>query len=99
MHRRLLPPELKRQDYLTLLDWTGRQRAGVEKAVIPKELDPILQRLEIEGRMWVDLVWRSKKYFGKSGAAGSPKSLRESAAGKQLKFTRGQRSAAACFVN
>jgi REP element-mobilizing transposase RayT len=87
------------QDYLTLLDWTGRQRLGVEKADIPKELDPILQRIGIDGRMWVDLVWRFKKYFGKSGAAGSPKSLRETASQNQRKFTRGQRSAAACFVS
>ena len=87
------------RDYLTLLDWTGRQRVGVEKADIPRELDPILQRIGIDGRMWVDLVWRFKKHFGKSGAAGSPQSMRESAAGNQRKFTRGQRSAAACFVN
>ena len=87
------------RDYLTLLDWTGRQRVGVENADIPKELDAILRRIGIDGRMWVDLVWRFKKYFGKSGAAGSPKSLRETASQNQRKFTRGQRSAAACFVS
>ena len=86
------------RDYLTLLDWTGRQRGSVQKADIPIDLDPILKRIGIDGRMWVDLVWRFKKYFGRSGAAGSPKSLRESATQNHRKFARGQRSSAACFV-
>ena len=84
-------------DYLTLLDWTGRQRGTVEKSDIPAELEPILKRIGIDGRMWADLVWRFKKYFGRSGAAGSPQSLKDSAAQNNRKFTRGQRAAAACF--
>ena len=84
-------------DYLTLLDWTGRQRGTVEKADIPAELEPILKRIGIDGRMWADLVWRFKKYFGRSGAAGSPQSLKNSAAQNNRKFTRGQRAAAECF--
>ena len=87
------------RDYLTLLDWTGRQRGSAQKADIPKELDPILKRIGIDGRMWVDLVWRFKKYFGRSGAAGSPQSLKESAALNNRKFARGQRSSSACFVS
>ena len=85
------------RDYLTLLDWTGRHRGTVEKADIPSDLDPILKRIGIDGRMWADLVWRFKKYFGRSGAAGSPQSLRDSAVQNNRKFTRGQRAAAACF--
>jgi REP element-mobilizing transposase RayT len=85
------------RDYLTLLDWTGRQRGTVEKADIPAELEPILKRIGIDGRMWADLVWKFKKYFGKSGAAGSPQSLRDSAIQNNRKFIRGQRAAAACF--
>ncbi len=85
------------RDYLTLLVWTGRQRGTVEKADIPAELDPILKRIGIDGRMWADLVWRFKKYFGRSRAAGSPQSLKDSAAQNNRKFTRGQRAAAACF--
>lgn len=84
-------------DYLTLLDWTGRQRGNVEKADIPANLEPILKRIGIDGRMWADLVWRFKKYFGRSGAAGSPQSLKDSAAQNNRKFSRGQRAAAACF--
>ena len=89
---------LELRDYLTLLDWTGRQRGTVEKVDIPADLDPILKRIGIDGRMWADLVWRFKKYFGRSGAAGSPHSLKDSAAHNNRKFTRGQRAAAACFL-
>ncbi len=85
------------RDYLTLLDWTGRQRGTVEKSDIPAELEPILKRIGIDGRMWADLVWRFKKYFGRSRAAGSPQSLKDLAAQNNRKFTRGQRAAAACF--
>ena len=85
-------------DYLKLLDWTGRQRGCVQKAEIPADLDPILKRIGIDGRMWVDLVWGFKKYFGRGGAAGSPKSLKESATNRDRKFIRGQNAAAGCFV-
>ena len=85
-------------DYLKLLDWTGRQHGSVQKADIPSDLDPILKRIGIDGRMWVDLVWGFRKYFGRGGAAGSPKSLKESAAYRHRKFIRGQNAAAGCFV-
>ena len=85
-------------DYLKLLDWTGRQKGRVLKSDIPEDLDPILKRIGIDGRMWADLVWNFKKYFGRGGAAGSPKSLKESAANRDRKFIRGQNAAASCFV-
>lgn len=86
-------------DYLKLLDWTGRQRVGsLDKPSIPKDLAPILQRIGIDGQMWCDLVWNFKKYFGRGSAAGSPESLKESAAKRNRKFSPGQNSASACFV-
>ena len=59
-------------DYLKLLDWTGRQRGSVQKAEIPADLDPILKRIGLDGRMWVDLVWGFEKYFGRGGAGSIP---------------------------
>ena len=85
-------------EYLKLLDWTGRQRGSVQKAEIPSDLDPILKRIGIDGRMWCDLVWNFKKYFGRGSAAGSPKSMKESASQRNRKFARGQNAAAGCFV-
>ncbi len=64
-----LPMSLK--DYLTLLDWTGRQGRLDKRDKVPASLAPILQRIGIESSMWCDLVWNFKKYFGKS--AGRPR--------------------------
>jgi len=85
-------------EYLKLLDWTGRQRGSVQKAEIPSDLDPILKRIGIDGRMWCDLVWNFKKYFGRGSAAGSPKSMKESASQRNRKFARGQNAASCCFI-
>ena len=90
---------MKLGDYLSLLDWTGRQRVGsLDKPTIPKDLAPILARIGIDGQMWCDLVWNFKKYFGRGSAAGSPDSLKKSAAQRNRKFAPGQNAASACFV-
>ena len=90
---------LKLSDYLKLLSWTSQQRVGsIEKLNVPKALEPILQKIGIDGKMWCDLVWNFKKYFGRGSAAGSPKSLKESAQNRNRKFARGQNLAATCFV-
>jgi len=88
---------IKLEGYLKLLDWTGRQRSG-EKASIPAELLPILDRLGIAGEMWRDLVWNFKRYFGRSSAAGSPQSLKDSAAKRNRQFAHGQKLVRKCFT-
>jgi hypothetical protein len=90
---------LKLADYLKLLNWTSRQRVGsIEKPLVPKDLEPILSRIGIDARMWCDLVWNFKKYFGRGSAAGSPKGLKESAQTRNRKFAHGQSAVADCFV-
>ena len=90
---------LKLREYLKLLSWTSQQRVGsLEKPIIPKDLEPILNKVGIDGKMWCDLVWNFKKYFGRGSAAGSPKSLKESAQNRNRKFAPGQNLAATCFV-
>ena len=86
-------------DYLKLLNWTSRHRAGsIEQPKIPKDLEPILQKVGIDGKMWCDLVWNFKKYFGRSSAAGSPESLKELASSRNRSFSLGQRAVTECFV-
>ena len=86
-------------DYLKLLRWTARQRVGsLEQPIIPKELEPILAKIGIDAKMWCDLVWNFKKYFGGGSAAGSPKSLKESAQKRNRNFVRGQHASAGCFA-
>lgn len=88
---------IKLEGYLQLLDWTGRQRSG-GKASVPPELLPILDRLGIAGEMWRDLVWNFKRYFGRSSAAGSPQSLKDSAAKRNREFAHGQKLVRKCFT-
>jgi hypothetical protein len=86
-------------DYLKLLNWTSRQHVGsLEQPKIPKDLEPILKKVGIDGKMWCDLVWNFKKYFGRSSAAGSPDSLKELASNRCRKFSLGQKAVAECFL-
>ena len=50
----LLPVSL--DDYLTLLDWTGRQVRTDKKGSIPSNLAPILQRLQINSDNWLETI-------------------------------------------
>jgi hypothetical protein len=86
--------------YWKLLVWTAEQKGKIfSMTSVPKEMESIFQRVGIDGRMFCDLVWNFKKYFGRSSAAGSPKNLKETAERRHSTFTRGQRSAANCFTS
>lgn len=86
------------EEYLKLLDWTGRQGRPDKRGKIPESHLPILQRLGIDCGMWCDLVWGFKKYFGRSRGVGSPDRLREMAVRGDLSFHPGQRRSRACFT-
>jgi len=85
-------------EYSTLLDWTGRQKRSDKRGKIPDDLQPILERIGIEGSMWCDLVWDFSKYFGKCYAAGKPVNLQKEAKNRNIAWSRGQRSCRACFI-
>ena len=88
---------LNLQDYLKLLDWTGRQGRSDKRGKIPAALASILERIGIDSSMWCDLVWSYKRYFGRSRAAGRPENMQQDAAQHGHRWVHGQRSAAACF--
>ena len=54
---------LSLEDYLMLLDWTGRQVVRGKPGRVPVELAPILQRLGIEGQHWYGLATRFGQRF------------------------------------
>jgi hypothetical protein len=85
-------------DYLKLLDWTGRQGKQDKPGRIPSGLAPILERIGIEGKMWCDLVWNFKRYFGRSRALGRPEKLQQEAEKSKHRWIHGQRKAAECFA-
>ena len=64
-------------DYLQLLDWTGRQFRADKRGAIPSELAPILERLQMTGEGWLNLVNGFSRMFRR--AAGRPASLRQHA--------------------
>ena len=50
-------------EYLQLLDWTGRQLRSDKRGSIPKGLDPLLERLQCSSETWLDLVKNFRKRF------------------------------------
>jgi len=54
---------LSLEDYLRILDWTGRQLRRDKRGAIPGDLAPILQRLGMSGDCWVDTVTNFGRWF------------------------------------
>ncbi len=64
-------------DYLQLLDWTGRQIRSDKRGAMPKNLEPLFERLGISTELWVDCVMNFRKWFRSS--VGRPKSMEAAA--------------------
>ncbi len=47
---------MTRDDYLALVDWTGRQVRADKPGAIPEHLAPLLERLQINQSRWVGTV-------------------------------------------
>jgi len=60
-------------EYLELLDWTGRQIARGKQGAIPAELAPILDRLQIAADDWLELAGNFGRLFHR--VAGRPESV------------------------
>jgi hypothetical protein len=59
--------------YLSLVDWSGRQVRPGKSGRIPADLSPILQRLDCGHVFWVELVRNFRRRFRR--AAGRPETL------------------------
>jgi REP element-mobilizing transposase RayT len=64
---------LKLDEYLQLLDWTGRQVRADRRGTIPAHLAPILARLQVSASCWVDVVTGFGRWFAR--AVGRPPSM------------------------
>jgi hypothetical protein len=89
-----LPLEL--DDYLQLLDWTGRQVRRDKRGAIPSTLAPILKRLRIASDTWVDMVLNFSRWFRQ--AAGRAESLAEEATRRGRRWLHGTSRSQAAFV-
>jgi hypothetical protein len=59
----LLPMSL--EEYLQLVDWTGRQVRSDKPGAIPETLQPILDRLRLPSEHWLELTTRFTELFGR----------------------------------
>lgn len=63
--------------YLKLLDWTGRQIRKDKVGSIPQECASILERLDCSAETWVDFVRNFRKRFrNEAGLASSRQAFR-----------------------
>ena len=78
-----------------LLDWTGRQVRSDTRGVIPEQLAPILERLQIAPDHWTDTV----RHFGRRfrTAAGGLNAMRRQAESMGRQWLHGIRHSAAAY--
>jgi hypothetical protein len=90
----ILPIRL--EDYLSLLDWTGRQHVAGKTGSIPDHLAPILERLHIRPGHWLDVVFHFDTLFGSAIGRAEPLAQRLANSGRH--WIRGARHCAAAFT-
>jgi REP element-mobilizing transposase RayT len=69
-------------DYLALLDWTGRQTRAGKIGSVPAELRPILERLQINADRWVESVVNLGRRFHRAIGRASSMAARAASSGK-----------------
>lgn len=79
--------EMTFAEYLSLLDWTGRQIRRGKTGSIPVHLAPILERLHINAEAWVTAVANFSRWF--RTAVGRAENLAREAARRGRKFLHG----------
>jgi len=84
------------EEYLELLDWTGRQHRLDKKGQIPDELETILRRLEIDTESWLKTVKSFDSWF--HHVAGTVKAIREAALVAGSKWFAGIKGAKTAFT-
>ena len=66
---------LKTEQYVVLLDWAGRQVRADKRGVIPSDVAPILERLNIAGECWEEAA----AFYGSvhHAAVGGPEAMQQ----------------------
>jgi hypothetical protein len=81
------------EEYLALLDWTGRELRADKRGAIPAELLPILERLQIQPESWLDVVVTFDRKF--RTVVGRVAAIRREALRRRRRWLHGLSSAAA----
>ncbi|MFH1139967.1 MAG: transposase [Pseudomonadota bacterium] len=87
--------DISPRDYLTLIDWTGRQAREKASGSIPDDLDPILDRLTIDKDNWLVLAENFGSMFHR--AVGKVGSLRKAARKAGRRWLQGLGASRAVF--
>ena len=82
-------------DYLGLVDWTGRVMREDKRGGIPENLPPILERLNIDPQHWLYLTQHFESPF--KGLVGSVYKLKQACRHLGYVRTPGMRSCQAYF--
>ena len=90
---RLAGPARRTDQYLELLDWTGRQLRKNKRGAIPAKLAPILTRLGITTTCWHRLTSQFERLFKR--VAGGAASVRAEAERRQQHWL--QAPGVSCF--
>ncbi len=75
-------------DYLRILDWTGRQVRRGKRGAIPKELAPLLERLGMSVEFWLETATNFGRWFHR--AAGRVSLLAEEAGPRRQTLVPGR---------
>ena len=89
----LLPIRL--EDYLSLLDWIGRQLRDGKLGAIPSHLAPILERLSIRPNYFIESIRHFEQWFGR--AIGNAQAVLDIARRSGCRWLHGIRQCAAVF--
>jgi hypothetical protein len=83
------------EEYLDLLDWTGRQIVEGKKGAIPEHLAPILTRLNISDDRWLDTVQGFGSLFYR--VVGQFENIMAAARQASQRWLKGKKSSKLCF--
>jgi REP element-mobilizing transposase RayT len=89
--------DMELDDYLELVDWTGRQIREGKRGAIPADLAPILNRLKVDPDHWLRTVTGFEAFFFR--AAGRLKSMTEAARQAGVRWLRGCRASREAFAS
>jgi len=87
---------IEAEQYIMVLDWTGRELRADKRGAIPDHLAPILDRLGLNRSNWVETVRGFGRLFKQ--AAGRSSSLVDAAARCSRCWFQGKAAARAAFV-
>lgn len=83
------------EEYVALVEWTGRLVHPAKRGSIPASQPPILERIGLDGEAFIGLAASFLKEFG--SAVGAPASLTDLCARRQTRFLHGMRAARKVF--